>query len=217
MPVVELGTINSGQAVTGLSRVQLVVDQLQLKDDAWWTTSLNLGQLSILFLSLMFLAASVATGGDVTSAVRSGGSQLALTIPGHPEVPPCASNRFFAIFADHAPFRLATSGSTGSVGCGWGWERTSVRLFACFASLAIVSWLALENVPGQWPWERYKRRTDVSPSRSGKAAAAGYAVAALLLVLFTGVLPYYRRTFRWLPRSLSKRRCLCTKAMRCAW
>ena len=212
MPVVELGTINSSRAGNaGLSRVQLVADQLQLRDDAWWAAALYTSRAAIVLLSLMLLAAAAVTAGDTpvapTAAGNGGGnptgSALALTVPGHPEVPPCAGNRFFSKFADHAPFRFtaasvsATATAGGSppppaagsyISCGWGGGRTFVRAVVCLVSLGCIAWAAVEIVPGQWPWERCRLYSETSPASCGYLAAAGYTVAAVMFILFISAL-----------------------------
>eukprot|EP01051_Picozoa_sp_SAG22_P019200 SAG22_NODE_3469_length_1691_cov_2.079146_1_plen_310_part_00 len=198
MPVTELGTINSGQSKNEVSgRLNLAVDQMLLKDDAWWHTALFVGQGGVAGLSVLLLFAALGTSGDTVSAPQPGGSTLTLSIGGHPEVPPCASNRYDAILYEHAPFRFTVPHTAASVkgarkgvgepqfiGCGWGGGRTFVRL----SLVAVAGWMAatvfVRFVPGQWPWERCRLQKQDSPSASGRLAAAGFCAAIVFFALF---------------------------------
>ena len=59
-----------------------------------------------------------------------------------------------------------------------------MRLCCCVAGLMMAVAAGVKFVPGQWPWERCKLQAELSPAGCGLQAAAGFMLAALLLLLF---------------------------------
>jgi len=126
MVVVQLGTLQGG----GCLRTRMEV--LQLRDDAWWKRAVIASKIISLAVCLILLILSLNQSKDV----RRASDTLAIQVPAHPSLAPCADNAFYTIWSDQAPLSFSLESDVGSrVTCGWRGKYNTARIVCCVLAL----------------------------------------------------------------------------------